>query len=104
MRIVKHGKVPSCCYRGTCYSCGCVVECTAAEVKKSKIVDCPTFGCSGKINLHLSGQPYEDNEPYIYPWMPKPLPKPYSEPRWTLQSPPMLSHEVGHIVCLRLSL
>jgi hypothetical protein len=37
----------------------------------------------------MTEQPYEIDEPYVNPWMPKSMPKPFSEPRWTLQSPPI---------------
>lgn len=86
MKIVRPGRVPVCCYRGTCYSCGCMVECTAAEVRKNKIINCPTLGCVGQIHLQpTTSKPYDD-EPHQNPWMPTPIPKSY--PRWSLQSPP----------------
>lgn len=55
MKIIKKGKPPSeQVYRGTCYYCGCVVECTQAEVKSGgedprdgysyNYVKCPTCG------------------------------------------------------------
>lgn len=83
-KIIREGVVPTCCYRGTCHQCQCIVEYAINEVRhnKSKMVKCPTDGCDGSIILRLTNRREIDPcEPYVLPWI-KPIPKPYGEPHW----------------------
>lgn len=59
MKIIKKGSPKAIVFRGSCFQCGCEVECEKSEVKRSEsdgpnrpgseYVDCPTRGCTGMI-------------------------------------------------------
>lgn len=58
MEILREGRIPTTVYRGTCSTCGCIVECEQEEVVEYYWagdyydgVRCPTPGCKQVIEV-----------------------------------------------------